>query len=111
MYFSSLAYWKRPHTAWGSVADWDLFYINEMPSTTRAEAHKTLARELKVLLECLEKDSREWNKANAIKNLLKVSFSKPFNKKKTLGMTTHATPPTSVGYPSYSRMWKKSFAV
>ena len=78
MYFSSLAYWCKPYTAWGSVADWDLFYINEMPSTTRGEAHKTLARELKVLLECLEEGSCAWNKANAIKKLLKVSFSSHF---------------------------------
>jgi hypothetical protein len=58
---------------WGSVADWDHF-INEMPGSTYVEAHKTLANELKILLNHFAENSRGWYKAKAIKKQLKVCF-------------------------------------
>lgn len=58
-----------------SVADWDLYFINEMPGSSLDEAHKTLASELEILLNHVNKDSREWCKAKAIKKQLKVCFN------------------------------------
>ncbi|GBC06071.1 hypothetical protein RclHR1_06600005 [Rhizophagus clarus] len=57
---------------WGSVADWDLYFINEVRGSPLDEAHKTLASELEILLNHFTKDNREWRKAKAIKKQLKV---------------------------------------
>ncbi|CAG8621470.1 1539_t:CDS:2, partial [Ambispora gerdemannii] len=80
-------YWNRSFTSWGSVADWDLYFINEM--------HKTLAWELKVLLNGLEENSLAWNKAKALKKQLKIRFFFEFLSKLTLGVDNSRYAPTS----------------
>ncbi|CAG8724969.1 1116_t:CDS:10, partial [Funneliformis caledonium] len=65
-------YWERCPTLWGSVADWDLHFINEMPGSSCEDAHKTLASELEILLKHFTKDSPEWFKAKSIRKQLKV---------------------------------------
>ncbi|CAG8788497.1 4999_t:CDS:2, partial [Dentiscutata erythropus] len=70
-------YWERDSTLWGSVADWDLYFINEMPGSTCDVAHKTLASELETLLNHFSENSREWCKAKAIRKQLKAFFCLP----------------------------------
>ncbi|CAB4388587.1 unnamed protein product [Rhizophagus irregularis] len=64
-------YWERDSTQWGSVADWDLYFINEMPGSSLDEAHKTLASELEILLNHVNKDSREWCRQKLSRNSLR----------------------------------------
>ncbi|CAB4478042.1 unnamed protein product [Rhizophagus irregularis] len=47
-----------------------------MPGSSLDEAHKTLASELEILLNHVNKDSREWCKAKAIKKQLKLKKPK-----------------------------------
>ncbi|CAG8586225.1 8184_t:CDS:10 [Funneliformis mosseae] len=55
----------------GSIVDWDLYFINEMPNLYCEDAHKTLTGELEILLKHFIKDSCEWFKAKAIRKQLK----------------------------------------
>ncbi|CAG8605145.1 21814_t:CDS:2 [Cetraspora pellucida] len=64
-------YWEKDSTLWGSVADWDLYFINEMPGLSCDASHKTLASELEILLKHFSENSREWCKAKAIRKQLK----------------------------------------
>ncbi|CAG8813346.1 41774_t:CDS:2 [Gigaspora margarita] len=68
-------YWERDSTLWGSVADWDLYFINEMPGSSCDVAHKTLASETETLLNHFSENSREWCKAKAIRKQLKQKIS------------------------------------
>ncbi|RUP01602.1 hypothetical protein BC936DRAFT_140671 [Jimgerdemannia flammicorona] len=92
-------YWEKPSTSWGSVADWDLYLINEEPGVSRYEAHGILAMELKTLLKYLANGSRAWNKAIALQRQLKVSFKFSLPLPKTSRHWQFVlTPPISVGY-------------
>ncbi|CAI2181738.1 11046_t:CDS:10 [Funneliformis geosporum] len=41
-------YWNRNPTLWGSISDWDMYYINQIPGCSKRQAHRTLGLELKV---------------------------------------------------------------
>ncbi|CAG8650325.1 10217_t:CDS:10, partial [Ambispora gerdemannii] len=70
-------YWERDSASWGSVADWDLYFINNMPGASHVQSHRTLARELKALVNYFDEGSCEWNKVKGLKKELKVFFCLP----------------------------------
>ncbi|CAG8661085.1 12946_t:CDS:10 [Funneliformis mosseae] len=63
-------YWNRNPTSWGSISDWDMYYINQIPGCSKRQAHRTLALELKVLLQHLQDTSCGYSKAAALKRAL-----------------------------------------
>ncbi|PKC67775.1 hypothetical protein RhiirA1_393419 [Rhizophagus irregularis] len=40
-------YWNRNPASWGSISDWDIYYINQVPGCSKGQAHRTLGFELK----------------------------------------------------------------
>ncbi|EXX72322.1 hypothetical protein RirG_070380 [Rhizophagus irregularis DAOM 197198w] len=50
-------YWNRNPASWGSISDWDIYYINQVPGCSKGQAHRTLGFELKVLLQHLRDGS------------------------------------------------------
>ncbi|KAG9304975.1 hypothetical protein G9A89_003144 [Geosiphon pyriformis] len=64
-------YWSQPFAKWGSVADWDLNFIDEVPGASHQQAHTTLAMDIQILISHLPEKSPAWHKANAFKAELK----------------------------------------
>ncbi|CAJ0836484.1 15308_t:CDS:2 [Entrophospora sp. SA101] len=64
-------YWNRNPNSWGSLSDWDIYYINHTPGSTKMKAHRSLGLELKVLLKRLSKTSYGYYKAIELQKLLK----------------------------------------
>lgn len=71
--FLSSVYWNKPHAEWGSIVDWDMFYIDQMPGSTPHDAHLAISRDLDTLLSILPTKSREYQKASSLRVLLNVS--------------------------------------
>ncbi|PKY56770.1 hypothetical protein RhiirA4_477295 [Rhizophagus irregularis] len=62
-------YWSSDLNSWGSVSDWDVYFIDKTPGCTKDEAHRSLSLELNILLKKLSDRSRQYSKANALKRL------------------------------------------
>ncbi|CAG8680327.1 15805_t:CDS:2, partial [Gigaspora rosea] len=69
--FSRPEYWKRDSREWGSVSDWDIFYINSIPGVSKAQAHNMLGTELSIICKDCPKNSREYQNAIVLKASLK----------------------------------------
>ncbi|GBC48009.2 C2H2-type zinc finger transcription factor [Rhizophagus irregularis DAOM 181602=DAOM 197198] len=63
-------YWSSDLNSWGSVSDWDVYFIDKTPGCTKDEAHRSLSLELNILLKKLSDRSRQYSKANALKKAL-----------------------------------------
>ncbi|CAJ0832353.1 6677_t:CDS:10 [Entrophospora sp. SA101] len=63
-------YWGRSPNTWGSLSDWDIYFIDQIPGCSKEEAHRSLSIELDILLSNLSKSSRRFTKANALKKAL-----------------------------------------
>ncbi|CAJ0640116.1 13_t:CDS:2 [Entrophospora sp. SA101] len=72
-------YWNRNPNSWGSLSDWDIYYINHTPGSTKMKAHRSLGLELKVLLKRLSKTSYGYYKAIELQKLLKDCHNDPVN--------------------------------
>nr|CAG8524154.1 554_t:CDS:2 [Entrophospora candida] len=72
-------YWNRNPNSWGSLSDWDIYYINHTPGSTKMKAHQSLGLELKVLLKRLSKTSYGYYKAIELQKLLKDCHNDPVN--------------------------------
>ncbi|CAG8779268.1 14723_t:CDS:10 [Gigaspora margarita] len=46
---SCAEYWKRDSREWGSVSDWDIFYIDSVPGVSKLQAHNMLRTELCII--------------------------------------------------------------
>ncbi|CAJ0643476.1 2772_t:CDS:2 [Entrophospora sp. SA101] len=55
-------YWNCNPNSWGSLSDWDIYYINHTSGSTKMKAHWSLGLELKVLLKRLSKTSHGYYK-------------------------------------------------
>ncbi|PKC13880.1 hypothetical protein RhiirA5_410064 [Rhizophagus irregularis] len=66
-------YWSSNLNSWGSVSDWDVYFIDKTPGCTKDEAHRSLSLELNILLKKLSDRSRQYSKANALKKALENS--------------------------------------
>ncbi|CAG8566171.1 5769_t:CDS:10 [Funneliformis mosseae] len=66
-------YWSSDLNSWGSVSDWDVYFIDKTPGCTKDEAHRSLSLELNILLKKLSDRSRQYSKANALKKALENS--------------------------------------
>ncbi|CAB5359981.1 unnamed protein product [Rhizophagus irregularis] len=83
--FLFLAYWSSDLNSWGSVSDWDVYFIDKTPGCTKDEAHRFLSLELNILLKKLSDRSRQYSRANALKKALEVStFLIMFHNRSTL---------------------------
>ncbi|CAI2170877.1 3491_t:CDS:2 [Funneliformis geosporum] len=63
-------YWSRSPNTWGSLSDWDIYFVDQIPGCSKEEAHRSLSIELNTLLSKLPKSSRRFTKANALKRAL-----------------------------------------
>ncbi|CAG8647124.1 8080_t:CDS:10, partial [Gigaspora margarita] len=63
-------YWSNDLNSWGSVSDWDVYFIDKTPGCSKDEAHRSLSLELNILLKKLSDKSRYYSKANALKKAL-----------------------------------------
>ncbi|RHZ80948.1 hypothetical protein Glove_130g182 [Diversispora epigaea] len=97
-------YWERNSASWGSVADWDIYFINEIPGASRVQSHRTLARELETLVNYFDKDSREWKKAKGLKKELKIGIKYAIFFFSSLSMAEIAK---ELSYPKY---WERNSA-
>ncbi|CAB4396203.1 unnamed protein product [Rhizophagus irregularis] len=78
-------YWSSDLNSWGSVSDWDVYFIDKTPGCTKDEAHRFLSLELNILLKKLSDRSRQYSRANALKKALEVStFLIMFHNRSTL---------------------------
>ncbi|CAG8736910.1 13592_t:CDS:10, partial [Acaulospora morrowiae] len=66
-------YWNRDPSSWGSVNDWDIYYINRIPGATKMEAHRSLRFELRILLQELLTTSHEYYNAYNLQKTLLVT--------------------------------------
>ncbi|PKK61481.1 hypothetical protein RhiirC2_718386 [Rhizophagus irregularis] len=66
-------YWSSDLNSWGSVSDWDVYFIDKTPGCTKDEAHRFLSLELNILLKKLSDRSRQYSRANALKKALENS--------------------------------------
>jgi hypothetical protein len=71
--FLFLAYWCTDLNSWGSLCDWDLYFIDKNPECTKEAAHQSLSLELDILLKKLPNRSLQYFNANVLKKALKVS--------------------------------------
>ncbi|CAG8652053.1 1666_t:CDS:2, partial [Funneliformis caledonium] len=69
----SIDYWEREPGSWGSVSDWDIYYINNVPGVSKAQAHSSLGLELDIILKALPLKSRAYYKAEDLNKSLKNS--------------------------------------
>ncbi|KAF0377351.1 hypothetical protein F8M41_012637 [Gigaspora margarita] len=46
-------YWSNDLNSWGSVSDWDVYFIDKTPGCSKDEAHRSLSLELNILLKKL----------------------------------------------------------
>ncbi|CAG8725910.1 13525_t:CDS:1, partial [Cetraspora pellucida] len=46
-------YWSSDLNSWGSVSDWDVYFIDKTPECTKDEAYRSLSLELNILLKKL----------------------------------------------------------
>ncbi|RUP43889.1 hypothetical protein BC936DRAFT_136578 [Jimgerdemannia flammicorona] len=46
-----LNYWDRPTESWGSLLDWDVYFVEEVSGASRRECHSILSTELEILIE------------------------------------------------------------
>ncbi|RHZ79500.1 hypothetical protein Glove_144g125 [Diversispora epigaea] len=67
-------YWSRNPNIWGSLSDWDIYFIDKVPGCNKREAHRSLSVELDILLDNLPRKNRRFSKANALKKALEVSL-------------------------------------
>ncbi|GBB93520.1 hypothetical protein RclHR1_21870004 [Rhizophagus clarus] len=44
-------YWNRDPSSWGSLNDWDIYFIENVNGCTKHDAHRSLSLELGVLLK------------------------------------------------------------
>ncbi|CAG8637914.1 4486_t:CDS:2 [Funneliformis mosseae] len=70
----SIDYWEREPGAWGSVSDWDIYYINNVPGVSKAQAHSSLGLELDIILKALPPKSRAYYKAEDLNKSLKFEI-------------------------------------
>ncbi|CAI2184879.1 7124_t:CDS:2 [Funneliformis geosporum] len=75
----SIDYWERGSHMWGSVSDWDIYYINSIPGVSKAQAHSALGIELGIILEELSPKDRDYYKAVDLKRSLKNCKSDQVN--------------------------------
>ncbi|PKC72606.1 hypothetical protein RhiirA1_490960 [Rhizophagus irregularis] len=69
-------YWSSNLNSWGSVSDWDVYFIDKTPGCTKDEAHRSLSLELNILLKKLSDRSRQYSKANALKKALEYYYTR-----------------------------------
>ncbi|CAG8577834.1 4412_t:CDS:2, partial [Diversispora eburnea] len=63
-------YWKRDPLLWGSVSDWDIYYINRVPGASKQQAHRSLSFELHTVLNALPPKSQEYYRAEDLQRSL-----------------------------------------
>ncbi|CAG8512523.1 12196_t:CDS:10 [Ambispora leptoticha] len=63
-------YWSRNPNIWGSLSDWDIYFIDKVPGCNKREAHRSLSVELGILLDNLPRKNRRFVKASALKKAL-----------------------------------------
>ena len=65
-------YWDKDPAQWGSLCDWDIFFIKKFPEADKHKAHHSLSGELKVLTSLLSKSDPHYQYASIIMSSLKV---------------------------------------
>ncbi|CAG8726777.1 3151_t:CDS:10, partial [Funneliformis caledonium] len=66
-------YWSSDLNSWGSLCDWDLYFIDKNPECTKEQAHQSLSLELDILLKNMPNRSLQYSNAKALKKTLKNS--------------------------------------
>ncbi|KAF0432864.1 hypothetical protein F8M41_005141 [Gigaspora margarita] len=66
--FTKLCY---PYVLWRDVESWDYYFFKKNPGAAKNESRDTFAAEPNILIQDLEPDTDERNKALAIKSKLK----------------------------------------
>ncbi|KAF0520297.1 crinkler family protein [Gigaspora margarita] len=73
-------YWKKPYILWRDAESWDYYFFKKNPGAAKHESRDALAAELNILIQDLEPDTDERNKALLIKSKLKKNPVKRKNK-------------------------------
>ncbi|KAG9286005.1 hypothetical protein G9A89_022681 [Geosiphon pyriformis] len=60
-------YWNRDPSKWGSVCDWDIFLIKQLPGVNKHAAHDSLAGELETLASRLQQENSAYKHVLAMK--------------------------------------------
>ncbi|CAG8639526.1 9782_t:CDS:2, partial [Acaulospora colombiana] len=72
-----LDYWNRDTNTWGSVNDWDFYWIEKRPSMmsiTKHDSHTALAHELRCLKQVYEDNHPAYKKACVLQDELQGSY-------------------------------------
>ncbi|CAG8487611.1 259_t:CDS:10 [Acaulospora morrowiae] len=72
-----LDYWNRDPNTWGSVNDWDFYWIEKRPSMmsiTKHDSHTALAHELRCLKQAYEDTHPAYKKACVLQDELQGSY-------------------------------------
>ncbi|CAB4382069.1 unnamed protein product [Rhizophagus irregularis] len=66
-------FWKKPISHWGDSKTWNTFFFKENPTADIWFSHNSLGKELDILILHLDKRTKAYNKAKAMRSGLKNS--------------------------------------